>query len=303
MAWLTFDGVAIAPRFTPRLDWNLDPTLLLGIAALVGGYFYAVGPLRRKYALGPAVEDGQVAAFLAAVVTLVVALLSPLDTLGDRYLFSAHMVQHMLLAVVFPPLLLLGLPAWLFAPPLHYRPVLLVGRALANPFAAFFLLNGALYIWHIPPLYDATLTHEGLHVAEHLIFLATGVLFWWPVLGPAPELPRLSRPLAVVYLFFGCQPMVLLGALLTFASQPFYTPYVAAPRIWGFNPLLDQQLGGLIMWLPTNIPYLIALSVLFFQWVGERDEAERVAAEEMAAPEDAPDVSSLPQQVSPGPEA
>jgi putative membrane protein len=271
-------NVAIAT--TPPIDLNLDPTPLLGIALLVVGYFYAIGPLRRRYNLGPPAGDRRVAAFLAAVVTLVVALLSPLDALGDRYLFSAHMVQHMLLAVVFPPLSLLGIPGWLLTPPLRRRPALLVGRALTNPFVAFFLLSGALYIWHLPPLYDATLTNEALHIFEHLLFLATGVLFWWPVLGPTPELPRLSRPLAVIYLFLACQPMVLLGALLTFAPAPVYLPYVAAPRITPLSPLTDQQLGGLIMWLPTNIPYLLALSVFFFTWVAEQDRAERLAAGE-----------------------
>ncbi|HEX6818627.1 MAG TPA: cytochrome c oxidase assembly protein [Ktedonobacterales bacterium] len=274
------------PRLALLLEWNLDPTLVLGIAGLIVGYFYAIGPLRRRLSLGPPATDRQIAAFLAGTVTLALALMSPLDTLGDRYLFSAHMVQHMLLVVAVPPLALLGTPGWLFSPLLRHRAVLFVGRALTNPFVAFFLLNGALYIWHIPSLYDATLSNEMLHIAEHLIFLATGVLFWWPVIGPANELPRLSRPLAVIYLFLACQPMVLLGALLTFAAQPFYLPYVAAPRIFGSTPLGDQQLGGLIMWLPTNIPYLIALSVLFFQWVGERDMAEQRAAEELARAED-----------------
>ena len=268
------------------LAWNLDPTLLLGVAALVAGYFYAIGPLRVRYSLGPQASDRQIACFLAGTATLAIALISPLDTLGDRYLFSAHMAQHMLLVVVVPPLWLLGTPGWLLSPLLRHPVVLAVGRALTNPFVAFLLLDGALYIWHIPPLYDATLTNEPLHIGEHLIFLVTGVLFWYPVLGSAPELPRLARPLAVVYLFLACQPMVLLGALLTFAAQPFYLPYVSAPRILGSTPLGDQQLGGLIMWLPTNIPYLIALSVLFFQWVGERDAAEQAAADELARQED-----------------
>ena len=101
------------------------------------------------------------------------------------------MVQHMLLVVVVPPLWLLGTPGWLLSPPLRSPVALAVGRALTNPFVAFFLLNGALYIWHIPPLYDATLTNEPLHIGEHLIFLVTGVLFWYPVLGSAPGLPRL----------------------------------------------------------------------------------------------------------------
>jgi cytochrome c oxidase assembly factor CtaG len=100
----------------------------------------------------------------------------------------------------------------------------------------------------------------------------------------------------VVYLFLACQPMVLLGALLTFAAQPFYLPYVSAPRILGSTPLGDQQLGGLIMWLPTNIPYLIALSVLFFQWVGERASAEQAAADELARQEDEALQPSLPTE-------
>lgn len=278
------------------LSWNLNPMLLLGVAALVSGYFYAIGPLRAGYMLGPRVSDRQIAFFLAGTVTLALALISPLDTLGDRYLFGAHMVQHMLLVVVIPPLWLLGTPGWLLSPLLRHPLVLAVARALTNPFVAFFLLNGALYAWHIPPLYDATLTNEPLHISEHLIFLVTGIFFWWPVLSPAPELPRLARPLAVVYLFLACQPMVLLGALLTFAAQPFYLPYVTAPRVFGSTPLGDQQLGGLIMWLPTNIPYLIALSVLFFQWVGERDAAEQRAADDLARQEDEALLGTLPTE-------
>jgi cytochrome c oxidase assembly factor CtaG len=108
-------------------------------------------------------------------------------------------------------------------------------------------------------------------------------------MSPTPAIPRMSKAFAILYLFVGCQPMVALGALLTFAAQPLYQPYVDAPRVWGLSPLGDQQLGGLIMWLPSNIPYLIALSVIFFQWVSERDQAERAAAGEfVGAAETAP---------------
>jgi cytochrome c oxidase assembly factor CtaG len=112
------------------------------------------------------------------------------------------------------------------------------------------------------------------------MYIALGVLFWWVVLSPVEDAPRVSRGVAIIYLFLACQPMVLLGALLTFAPAPVYLPYVAAPRITGLNPLTDQQLGGLIMWLPTNIPYLIAISVFFFKWVADQDRAERQAAGE-----------------------
>ncbi|MEO7000362.1 MAG: cytochrome c oxidase assembly protein [Ktedonobacterales bacterium] len=258
------------------VDWNLNPILLLGILALSVAYWYAVGPLAQR--LGETVTTWQIISFTAGTVALALALVSPLDALGDTYLFSAHMVQHMLISVVTPPLWLLGVPGWLAAGLLKGR-VRRVARWLGNPIIAFGAFNLDLWLWHFPPFYDATLANEYLHIFEHLTFIALGVLFWWPVLAPLKEL-RISRGFAVLYLFMGCQPMVALGALLTFAAQPLYQPYVTAPVIWGSTPLGDQQLGGLIMWLPTNIPYVIALSAAFFQWVGDLDHRERAAAGE-----------------------
>lgn len=262
------------------LRWNLDPILWLGIALFVGAYFYALGPLRRRYKLAESVDGAQVGYFLLGTVIFAAALVSPLDTLGDEYLFSAHMIQHMLISVVVPPLWLLGTPEWMLAPLFRSPGVVRVARVITHPIVAFGLFNAMLWVWHAPALYAATLSNEGLHVLEHLIFTATGVLFWWPVLSPVRALPRISRGFGILYLFLGCQPMVALGALLTFAAQPLYHPYVVAPHIWGSTPLGDQQLGGLIMWLPTNIPYLLGLSVLFFRWVSEQDQAERAAAGE-----------------------
>lgn len=265
------------------LRWNLDPVLWLGIALFVGAYFYALGPLRRRYHWSESVDRAQVGYFLMGTVIFAAALLSPLDALGDTYLFSAHMIQHMLISVVVPPLWLLGTPEWMLAPLFRSPAVVRVARVVTHPVVAFGLFNGMLWVWHAPALYDAALSNEGLHALEHLIFTATGVLFWWPVLSPVRALPRISRGFGILYLFLGCQPMVALGALLTFAAQPLYHPYVVAPPIWGSTPLGDQQLGGLIMWLPTNIPYLLGLSVLFFRWVNEHDRAERTAAGEFDA--------------------
>jgi putative membrane protein len=259
------------------LAWNLDPTLLIGLLALLGGYLWRRSRLREDDRPSLA----QVASFLAGWLTLVIALVSPLDTISDRYLFSAHMVQHMLIAVVAPCLLLVGLNEPMLAPALRPRAVARTLSVLANPFVAFFLLFVDLFVWHLPRLYDATLTNEALHVIEHLTFIALGVLFWWPVVSPTPSVvPRMRNLISVLYLFLACQPMVLLGALLTFAEKPYYLPYVTAPRISGLTALTDQQLGGLIMWLPTNIPYLLVLSILFFQWFNALDRAERAAAGE-----------------------
>lgn len=262
------------------LTWNLDPVLLVGIALLVSAYCYALGPLRRRYGWADSVPRGQVALFFVGTALFALALISPLDTLGDEYLFSAHMVQHMLIAVVVPPLWLLGTPEWMLAPLLRRPRVLRVARWLTLPAVAFALFNFDLWIWHVPTLYDATLANAAIHIFEHLTFVVTGVLFWWPIVSPVRALPRIAPGVGILYLFLGCQPMVVLGALLTFAPQPLYAPYVAAPRLWGTTAIGDQQLGGLIMWLPTSIPYLLGLSVLFFKWVGIRDRIERGEAGE-----------------------
>jgi putative membrane protein len=182
--------------------------------------------------------------------------------------------------VVAPPLLLMGIPRWLAELPLRTEGARMVARWLANPIVAFGVFQADIWLWHAPALYDLTLANDAVHILEHLTFLVFGLMYWLPILSPTPLIPRISRGFAVLYLFVGCQPMVALGALLTFAAHPLYTPYIAAPRVWGLSPLSDQQLGGLIMWLPTNIPYLIALSATFFLWVGERDRAEREAAGE-----------------------
>jgi len=262
------------------LQWNLDPVLWLGIAIFTGAYFYALGPLRRRYGWSQTIPRWRVASFIAGTVVFWLALVSPLDTLGDEYLFSAHMVQHMLIAMVVPPLWVMGVPGWMLDPFLRRPAVNRVARLLANPILAFGLFNAIMWIWHIPLLYDATLDNELIHITEHLMFAATGVLLWWPVLGTAPSIPRISPMFSVFYLFLACLPMTALGAILTFSAQPLYQPYVEAPRLWGISPLTDQQIGGLIMWLPSNIPYVLGLSIIFIRWMQEVDSVERAAAGE-----------------------
>ncbi len=275
------------------LRWTLDPTLVLGLIALGVGYWLLIGPLRRRYHWADEVDPRQPALFIIGMVLVIVALISPLDAISDEYLFSAHMIQHMLLAVVIPPLWVLSLPRWGIEALLRVRGVWPVARFFTNPIIAFALFNADLWIWHAPALYDATLVNLQLHIAEHFSYLVLGVLFWLPVLSPAPALRQLSQGASLLYLFVACQPMVALGALLTFSSAPLYQPYVIAPRLWGSTPLGDQQLGGLIMWLPSTIPYLVALSAIFFSWVSEQDHRERLAAGEFDDL-DLPEESVLP---------
>ncbi|HET7640768.1 MAG TPA: cytochrome c oxidase assembly protein [Ktedonobacteraceae bacterium] len=265
--------------------WNWEPSIVIGTALLVGLYLYGIGPLRRKYHLADEVKRGQVVAFLLGVFIMFLAIVSPLDELGDSYLFSAHMVQHLFITIVGPPLLLMGTPGWLLRPLWRNRTVFLIARVFTFPALAFFLYNADFWLWHAPPLYNATLENQGIHILEHVTFIVFGVLYWWPILSPSEELPRLSLGGQVLYIFLAGMPTVALGAGLTFLP-PLYAPYLAAPRIWGLSAAVDQQLGGLIMWIPGNIFYIVIISILFIRWMQKQDAKQQASEANLDDAED-----------------
>ncbi|GAC1507139.1 MAG: cytochrome c oxidase assembly protein [Chloroflexota bacterium] len=272
-------------------QWNWAPSILIGLLAVVCGYFYAVGPLRRKRHLGPPATVKQVTYCVLAMVVVVIALLSPIDAIGDRYLFTVHMVQHLLLAALWPPLLLLSIPDWLVRP-LFRRRIWGSPAPATTPVAALLLFNADVYAWHVPALYDATLTNEMIHIVEHLSFMAVGLVNWWPVLSPMRE-QRLSYPIQMLYLFAEGTFMMGLGILFTFSPFAFYSPYVSAPRLWGLSAVNDQQLGGLTMWYPGNLPYAFLLSVAFYRWFDEQDpayEASSASSEESIPYNESPQI-------------
>ncbi|HEX9439894.1 MAG TPA: cytochrome c oxidase assembly protein, partial [Roseiflexaceae bacterium] len=198
-------------------------------------------------------------------------LASPLHDLSERSLFSAHMVQHVLLTLVAPPLLLAGTPGWMIRPlvriPLVRGPL----RLLTSPLIAFLFFNVVFGVSHVPRLYDLILGDHPLHIVEHLVFLASAILAWWPILSPLPELPRLPYPLQVLYLFLQTIPGSIVGAMITLADDPLYAVYAAAPRVWGISPIADQQIGGLIMWVGGGTYFLIAATTVFFIWAARED--------------------------------
>src|SRR5438876_12040903 len=172
--------------------WNVHLSVAAGLA-LLGGLYVYLGGLRSA--------RRHVASFFGALVVLFLALNGPLHNLSDTYLFSAHMAQHLLLSPFFPPLLLYGTPAHVIRPFLRPRAVIAVARVVTRPLAAALLFTGPIVIWHAPALYEAALRHHNLHILQHLVFLTTAVVMWWPVLSPVPELPRAQHLVQMLYLF------------------------------------------------------------------------------------------------------
>src|SRR6266487_3649758 len=225
----------------PWNRWNIHPSVAVGLVLLGGLYVYLGGLTSARR---------HVASFVGALVVVFLALNGPLHNLSDTYLFSAHMAQHLLLTLVFPPLLLYGTPAHV--------------------------------IWHMPSLYEAALRHHNLHILQHLVFLTTAVLMWWPVLSPVPELPRIPHLLQMLYLFLLGIPMSITGALISLSDSVLYPFYAAAPRVGGLSPLRDQQIGGLLMWVLGGLMLWIVMTVIWFRYSvwDARADAERNVPEE-----------------------
>ncbi len=261
-------------------QWNWEPSILIGTVLITGLYLYAIGPLRKRYFPEEPVKTGQTVSFLLGIFFMFLSLVSPLDELGDSYLFSAHMVQHLVLTMIGPPLLVIGTPGWFIKPLVRNKIAFRVAKALTYPAVAFVLYNVDFWLWHAPPLYNATLENQNIHILEHLTFIVFGILNWWPIFSQSKDLPRLSIGGQILYLFLSGMPSVLLGAGLTF-SPPLYAPYIAAPRVWGISAATDQQLGGLIMWVPVSISYIVVMSVLFIRWM-QQQEAKQLAEEREA---------------------
>jgi len=258
------------------LAWSWEPSILIGIGLWIAGYILVTGPLRRRGGWA-AVSPWRQAAFYLGTLTLFVALVSPLDNLAEEFLFSAHMGQHMLLMMIAPALWLLGMPEG-FVDRLVPRKLWRVTGLLVTPAAAFLIYNFWMLTWHVPGLYGAALVDIRVHILEHLIFMAAGVIGWWPVLGRSQKAaPAASPPVQMIYLFLMMFPMTMLAAVLTFAPAPLYSFYNEAPRLWGLSVMDDQQIAGLLMWIPGNMIFFLPFGFIFFKWM-DRDAREGNAA-------------------------
>lgn len=269
------------PSLTSAAAWPVQAPFFLVLAAAL---LYALGGRRP----GPGHrETGErrlrSAAFYGGLLTIVVAVDTPLDPLADK-LFAAHMTQHILLLMVAPPLIVMSAP-WLrlWQPlPLGFRrtvaksvargawaaPLRALGRLLSRPLPAWILFNGVLVAWHVPALFDATLSNQAVHDFEHATFLVAGLLFWLQAIDSPPVRAHLALGLRTVYLTTALLVSWVLAIVLALASSPFYGAYAdLAHRPGGLSALADQQIAGGVMWVPGSIPFTIAVIWAFYRWL------------------------------------
>ena len=284
MLLLAHAGQPIAPHDL-WAAWTLDATLLGPLLATALVYGHTVRGLWRTGGRGVGITVGQVGWFVGGMLVLVVALVSPLDALGES-LFAAHMVQHLLLSLVAAPLLLLGRVHLGMLPALPLRWRRRGARAVAraarrSPARVVLVAVGVhlvmLLLWHVPPVYDAAVQHAGLHVVEHATLLVAGLAFW-VVMGAARPRPVAAAGLAA---FVASLVSVLLAATMTAATDPWYTSHLASTGAWGLTPVEDQHMAAAIMWIPGGIIYLAAAAAAIYRWI--RADERRLALQRQGA--------------------
>ncbi len=248
------------------IRWPFDATVYAGLTVFCLGYAWlaraAGGSTRRHWTW-----------FALGVLTLWVALETPIDTISDDYLDSVHMLQHVLLGFVAPPLLLLGL-----SPGMAGRLVRIPGlRAITEPIPAQIVAGVVMIAWHIPVLYDATLTNDGIHVFEHLTFIAAGALLYWPIIAATSEHARwrMSPAAGLVYMLVATLPPDGVALPLIFSRVPFYDFYTHVPRlIPGYTPLIDQTIAGAVLMVVGKLTMSVAALTVFFRWFGGEQRAD-----------------------------
>lgn len=253
-------------------EWHAHPDAWLLLGGSLVAYFYL---LRRKpEGVRTAATTRQKLCFCAGMTMLWMGADWPVHDLAEDYLFSVHMVQHTLFSLMAPPLILLGLPAWLVRIPLSNRRVLAAMKFLTRPLFALLLFNAVVVGTHWPVIVDASLHSEPLHFLVHLVLFSTSILMWWPVVDPVPELARMSPPGKMLYLFLQSVVPTVPASFLTFAQEPIYKFYVSVPRLINLSPLEDQQIAGLIMKLGGGLLLWSVIATLFFKWNSREERGE-----------------------------
>ncbi len=286
----------------PHLHWLADPAVLAPILLMVAIYVRRFREVRREVAAdrrpSGAVRGAtgwHALAFAGSVLALLGALVSPVDGLGEEYLFSAHMFQHVLLGDIAPLLLLLSLSRVMLRP--VTRRLMRIERALgplASPVTAIFIWLGTMYLWHIPALYDAATRHPLLHALEHLSFFAAGIALWWPLVQPIPMRRALTGLQPLGYIAAAKGGLAALGIFLAWSSTAHFSFYEHVPRIWGLSAVEDQNVAGVIMMVEQSLTLVLVMVWVFVRMLSrsEEEELRRERLEEAQVPASNVDVIS-----------
>jgi putative membrane protein len=248
--------------------WHLHLDVWLLFASVEALYLVALRRRRRSTGSRGA-SARKVTLFSLGVAVLWVGADWPLHDLAERYLYSMHMVQHLLFTLVAPPLLIAGLPDWLLREILRPRAVSRVVRFLTRPLVALIVFNGVLLFSHWPAVVDASVRSEPLHFGLHVLIVASAFVMWWPVMSPLPEMPALPAPGQMLYLFLQSLAPTVPASFLTFGSTPLYPVYASFPRIWGIDALTDQLIAGLTMKLAGGLILWGFIAAIFFRWFAQ----------------------------------
>ena len=261
---------------TPDASWSFDPSVVIGVLFLAYVYFTWWSRARTTHEPHPPTYR-HLALFAGGLLTVVIALQSPVDKLGEQ-LMVMHMVQHVLLLDIAPILMILGLTKVLLRP-ITRRVHSLERRAgyLAHPAFAVIVYVAAMWVWHIPAMYDLALRHPVIHGIEHFCFAAAGTLYWWHLLSPIRSRMRLGGMGPIAYMLSTKLFVGLLGIGLAFAPSAIYPFYEHHPHYWGLTPGEDQNMAGLVMALEQSIVMGVALVVLFVQMLNEAERKQQRA--------------------------
>jgi cytochrome c oxidase assembly factor CtaG len=269
----------------PHLHWFADPLVLVPLALFAGIYVWRFAKAREEEG-GRGAGALQAVAFAGGMLAILIALVSPIDGLGEQYLFSAHMVQHVLLGDIAPLLILLALSRVILRP--ATRRLMSVERRLgplASPATGLIAWLVLMYLWHIPALYDAAVEHPLVHLLEHVSFFAAGVALWWPLIQPIPMRRHLTGLQPVAYIGTAKAGLAALGIFLTWSTTAIYPFYEDTPRIWGLTPVEDQNVAGVIMMVEQSVTLVVVLVALFVRMLhqSEIDQLRRERLEEREA--------------------
>jgi putative membrane protein len=255
--------------------WEFHPDVILLCVFVEAAYLYAITQLRGLASDGGRVSRGQVALFSGGVLSIYLVAGTPVHEISEQYLLSMHMFQHSVFMIVAAPLLVAGVPAWLWEAALRPRGVLPVARRLTHPLVAFSALNAVLVLTHMPRVVDYALYHHWFHFLVHAAVLLSAMLMWWPILSTVPSLPRLSAPLQMAYLFGQSLLPTVIAAFVTFADGAIYPFYENAPRIWGLTAETDQQIGGGVMKMMGSLILWGFIAWIFFDWYARDEKASK----------------------------